>query len=233
MGGVDLVRYKINPNIPTEFDELATPIFRSVEDFTITGHIRVHALVQAVKYILKNKIDGDFVECGIYKGGSIMAMALALKELGDMSREIYLYDTFSGMSTPTNVDITHNGIPAQKIFSKILCYSPLEEVKSNVYSTGYPNNKFHFIQGKVEDTIPENVPEKIALLRLDTDWYESTKHELNYLFPLLSHKGVIIIDDYGFWQGARKAVDEYILENKICILLNRIDYSSRIGLKIL
>ena len=234
MAGVDLVRYryKINPNIPIEFDRLATHIFRSVEDFTVTGHTRVYALVQAVKYITKNKIDGDFVECGIYKGGSIMAMALALKELGDMSREIYLYDTFSGMSTPTNADITYNGIPAQEIFSEILCDCPLEEVKSNVYSTGYPNNKFHFIQGKVEDTIPENIPEKIALLRLDTDWYESTKHELNYLFPLLSHRGVIIIDDYGHWQGARKAVDEYILENKLCILLNRIDYASLIGLKI-
>lgn len=241
MCGVDLVRYKENSNFPLDFDELDIRIFRAVEEFTMTNPIRVHAIIQAVKYILKNRINGALVECGIYKGGSIMAMALALKELGDMSREIYLYDTFSGMSTPTNADITHDGVPAQKRFSKLeiseeinsWCYSPLEEVKSNVYSTGYPDNKFHFIQGKVEDTIPENIPEKIALLRLDTDWYESTKHELNYLFPLLSHKGVIIIDDYGYWQGARKAVDEYILENKLCILLNRIDFSSRTGLKIL
>ena len=195
----------------------------------MTTAIRVHAIIQAVKYILKNKIDGDLVECGVWKGGSIMAMALALKELGDTRREIYLYDTFSGMSTPTNVDISYNGASAQIG----LLYSSLEEVKSNVYSIGYPNDKFHFIQGKVEDTIPENIPEKIALLRLDTDWYESTKHELLHLFPLLSNKGVIIIDDYGQWQGARKAVDEYILENKLCILLNRIDYSCRIGLKIL
>jgi hypothetical protein len=176
----------------------------------------------------------------VWKGGSIMAMALALKELGDMRREIYLYDTFSGMSAPTNVDISYNGKPAQKIqynhkISKDhidWCYSSLEEVKSNVYSIGYPKDKFHFIQGKVEDTLPENAPEKIALLRLDTVWYESTKHELIHLFPLLSHKGVIMIDDYGHWQGVKKAVDEYILENKLCILLNRIDSSVRIGLKI-
>lgn len=233
MCGVDLVRYKENLNFPLDFDQLDIRIFRAVEEFTMTNPIRVHAIIQAVKYILKNRINGALVECGVYKGGSIMTMALVLKELGDMSREIYLYDTFSGMSTPTNADITHDGVPAQKIFSEILCDCPLEEVKSNVYSTGYPNNKFHFIQGKVEDTIPENIPKKIALLRLDTDWYESTKHELNYLFPLLSHKGVIIIDDYGWWQGARKAVDEYILENKLCIFLNRIDFSSRTGLKIL
>ena len=229
MCGVDLVRYKKKSNFPPDFNELDIRIFRAVEDFTMTTAIRVHAIIQAVKYILKNKIDGDLVECGVWKGGSIMAMALALKELGDTRREIYLYDTFSGMSTPTNVDISYNGASAQIG----LLYSSLEEVKSNVYSIGYPNDKFHFIQGKVEDTIPENIPEKIALLRLDTDWYESTKHELLHLFPLLSNKGVIIIDDYGQWQGARKAVDEYILENKLCILLNRIDYSCRIGLKIL
>ena len=241
MCGVDLVRYKKKSNFPPDFNELDIRIFRAVEDFTMTTAIRVHAIIQAVKYILKNKIDGDLVECGVWKGGSIMAMALALKELGDTRREIYLYDTFSGMSTPTNVDISYNGTPAQKIFynhtiSKDLVGlwgSSLEEVKSNIYSIGYPIDKFHFIQGKVEDTLPENIPEKIALLRLDTDWYESTKHELIHLFPLLSNKGVIIIDDYGQWQGARKAVDEYILENKLCILLNRIDYSCRIGLKIL
>jgi len=239
MCGVDLVRYKKNLNFPPDFDELDIRIYKTVKDFTMTTAESVHAIIQTVKYILKNKIDGDFVECGVWRGGSIMAMALALKELGDTSREIYLYDTFSGMSAPTHVDISYDGTSAKKIHDnhKIskdfvgLCYSSLEEVKSNVCSTGYPNDKFHFIQGKVEDTLPENIPEKIALLRLDTDWYESTKHELIHLFPLLSHKGVIIIDDYGYWQGARKAVDEYILENELSILLNRIDNSCRIGLK--
>ena len=168
-------------------------------------------------------------------------MLFRSKELGETRREIYLYDTFSGMSAPTNIDVSYDGESAQKIhhynkmsnnLAGLLC-SSLEEVKSNVYSTGYPNERFHFIQGKVEDTLPENTPEKIALLRLDTDWYESIKHELIHLFPLLSHKGVIIIDDYGRWHGVKKAVDEYILENKLCILLNRIDFSRRIGLKIL
>ena len=69
-------------------------------------------------------------------------------------------------------------------------------------------------------------------MRLDTDWYESTKHELTHLFPLLSSGGVIIIDDYGHWQGAKKAVDEYFEENNIKILLNRIDYTGRVGIKL-
>jgi hypothetical protein len=83
----------------------------------------------------------------------------------------------------------------------------------------------------VEDTIPGNMPKKIALLRLDTDWYESTKHELTHLFPLLQSNGVLIIDDYGHWEGARKAVNEYISDKHIRILLNRIDYTGRIAIK--
>jgi O-methyltransferase len=88
------------------------------------------------------------------------------------------------------------------------------------------------VKGKVEDTVPKNAPEKIALLRLDTDWYESTRHELVHLFPRLVPGGVLIIDDYGHWQGARKAVDEYIAGNQVKILLNRVDYTGRIGVKI-
>jgi O-methyltransferase len=80
--------------------------------------------------------------------------------------------------------------------------------------------------------LPEFAPECISLLRLDTDWYESTRHELIHLFSRISKGGVIIIDDYGHWKGAREAVDEYIRENNIKILLNRIDYTGRIGVKI-
>jgi hypothetical protein len=97
--------------------------------------------------------------------------------------------------------------------------------------TNYPQDKLNYVVGKVEDTIPETLPRKIALLRLDTDWYESTLHELNHLYPLLTEGGVLIIDDYGHWQGAKKAVDEYIEKNKLKILLNRIDYTGRIAIK--
>jgi len=88
-----------------------------------------------------------------------------------------------------------------------------------------------FIQGKVEDTLPKITPEKISLLRLDTDWYESTYQELLHLFPKLSKGGTIIIDDYGHWKGAREAVDDYFKEKGIKILLNRIDEIGVIGIK--
>jgi len=112
------------------------------------------------------------------------------------------------------------------------CYSPLEEVQKNLYSTNYPKEKITFIKGKVEETIPNIIPEKISILRLDTDWYESTYHELMHLFPRLSKGGVLIIDDYGHWKGSREAVDKYLKENEISMLLNRIDYTGRIGVKV-
>ena len=111
------------------------------------------------------------------------------------------------------------------------CYSTLDDVKKNLLKTGYPSENLVFIKGKVEETIPSQIPQQVALLRLDTDWYESTLHEMNHLYPLLSRNGVLIIDDYGHWQGARKAIDEYLEKNKIDILLNRIDYTGRLAIK--
>lgn len=109
---------------------------------------------------------------------------------------------------------------------------PLEAVKRVVLGTGYDEQNVVFVKGKIEETVPAQVPERIALLRLDTDWYESTRHELVHLFPRLVRGGVLIIDDYGHWQGARKATDEYFRENGISLLLNRIDFSARIGIKL-
>jgi predicted O-methyltransferase YrrM len=234
--GFELVRF---PRQYKDLDEVSQTIYRSVADYTMTSSQRVYALVDAVRYIARHRVPGDLVECGVWKGGSSMAMALALKKLGDVGREIYLYDTFEGMSSPTQLDVTIGGeLPQRELTRKEVVRvapeqlaSPLEEVRRNVLSTGYPEERIRFVRGKVEETIPDCVPGQIALLRLDTDWYESTRHELIHLFPRLSVGGVLIIDDYGYWQGARKAVDEYLQENNIRILLNRIDHAGRIAVK--
>jgi len=241
--GFDIVPHQkkgpVKPAYPLDFSEQNIEICEIVKPYTLTSTERLNALIDAVNYIVKNKIDGAMVECGVWKGGSTMAMALMLKRLGAENRDLYLYDTFSGMSAPSDADISIHGEQAHEKFSRTRisedasdwCLSPLDEVKENMYSTGYQKEKIHFIKGKVEDTIPKDIPNEIALLRLDTDWYESTRHELTHLFPLLKLKGVLIIDDYGHWEGARKAVDEYISGNNICILLNRIDYTGRIAIK--
>jgi O-methyltransferase len=205
---------------------------------TKTSAARLVALLQSIDFIVQNRIPGAIVECGVWRGGSIMASALALLKHGDVQRDLFLYDTFEGMSAPTSRDKTYDGktaadqLRADSEKTEVWCYASLDEVKRNVLSTKYPSNKVHFVQGKVEDTIPGIIPEQIAMLRLDTDFYESTKHELTYLYPRLSKHGVLIVDDYGHWQGARAAVDEFFMERKINLLLHRIDYSGRIALRI-
>jgi O-methyltransferase len=132
-------------------------------------------------------------------------------------------------------DLDYTGTKASQVLREIpgdRCDdAPLEQVKEVLYGTGYPKEKIHFIRGRVEETIPSSAPPAISLLRLDTDWYDSTKHELVHLFPRLSRAGVVLIDDYGHWQGSRQATDEYFAQNRIPILLNRIDCSGRIALK--
>jgi hypothetical protein len=118
----------------------------------------------------------------------------------------------------------------EKEFS-VWCYSGIDEVKNNLFTTGYPKEKLFFVKGKVEDTIPGEIPSAIAILRLDTDWYESTYHELKHLYPLLNSGGVLIIDDYGHWQGSRQATDNYFSEINKPVLLNRVDYTGRIAIK--
>ncbi|MDB4992168.1 MAG: macrocin O-methyltransferase [Parcubacteria group bacterium] len=220
-------------DIEPEFMQL----HEKVKEYTMTSFERQHALYRAVQYVTDHHIQGDIVECGVWKGGSTMLIAETLKSKNDVSRKLYLYDTFAGMSEPTSKDISRTG-SAEKKWKKLARadfnewdYASLDEVKQNLKSTQYPAENISYVKGKVEDTIPQTIPESIALLRLDTDWYESTKHELVHLFPRLVKNGVLIIDDYGHWEGARAAVDEYIREKGITIFLNRIDYTGRLGIK--
>lgn len=205
----------------------------------MTSPERIYSLIEAVKYVETNQIPGAIVECGVWKGGSMMAVAETLKHLNNTSRELFLYDTFEGMSNPEEVDKTHAGQSASDLMKKdgdkeknlVWAYSTLETVQTGMKSTRYPAEKIKYVKGKVEDTIPSTLPSTIALLRLDTDWYESTRHELEHLFPLLVKGGVLILDDYGYWAGAKKAVDEYFTIHKQPLLLNRIDETGRIAIK--
>jgi hypothetical protein len=205
----------------------------------MTSVERIYALYKAVEYLSAARILGDIVECGVWRGGSMMCSALTLLQAGDTNRRLYLYDTFEGMVPPDEADIDISGQAATAQLeaeqrtgdSHIWGYAPLETVRRNMASTGYPEDQVSYVRGPVEQTIPDTVPNAIALLRLDTDWYASTRHELEYLFPHLVKGGVLIIDDYGHWQGARRAVDEYFAASNIKVLLNRIDYTGRIGVR--
>lgn len=209
-------------------------ILRTVEPFTMTSPERVVALIQSVRYLVKEDIPGVLVECGVWKGGSMLAVALTLGELDAADRELYMFDTFTGMTKPSEEDVDVGGDSASEQYEQQnnWCAAGLEEVKTNMRIASYPEEQVHYIVGDVMETLTRSVPEKIALLRLDTDWYESTRHELETLFPRLSHGGVLIIDDYGHWQGAKKAVKEYFAQNNVSIRLYPIDYSGRMAIKL-
>ena len=213
-------------------------LIAAVGHLTMTSPERILALTKAVEYLATKQIVGDIVECGVWKGGSMVATANTLIAHNDTQRRLWLYDTFEGMSDPTEEDVDFMGQPADRLLGEqdrlqsdsIWCFSPLEQVQSAMQATGYPDDLVNFVPGKVEDTLPQTKPNKIALLRLDTDWYESTRCELEHLFPLMVDGAVLIVDDYGHWEGCRRAVDEYFQKHGVRILLNRIDYTGRIGI---
>lgn len=243
--GFDIVRYPPKSAQTSSYDDIDIDsvdreIIEAVRPYTMTSKERILSVQQAVRYIVQYDIQGAIVECGVWKGGCIMAAMYVLSNLNATDRDLFLFDTFEGMPPPRPEDVEINGKSAAQLMSDhahpmiecILARAGIDEVRSNVLQTRYPQEHIRFVQGRVEVTIPEHAPEQIALLRLDTDWYESTRHELMHLFPRLVPGGVLIIDDYGHWKGARKAVDEYFAQYKHPIFLHRIDYTGRIAIKL-
>jgi O-methyltransferase len=240
--GFDIVRYRPgNEGIqfPPDVSSADRSILDQVAGYTMTSVERQIALIQAVRHLVRYGIKGAVVECGVWRGGSSMAIALTLAQEGDTTRDLYLFDTFEGMTPSQDVDKTVAGTLAQSLLDRdpektgwIWAIAGIEEVRKNVGSTGYPQERVRYVKGPVEATIPSHAPPgPIALLRLDTDWYKSTKHELTHLFPLLRDGGFLIIDDYGHWEGAKRAVDEYFADYGRSFYLHRIDYTGRLLVK--
>lgn len=223
-------------DIEPEFLEL----YESCREQTMTSIERMYALYSATRYVIDNRVPGDFVECGVWRGGSVMMIALALLRLGCSDRMLWLYDTFDGMPQPSEEDIQEmSGRPACEILAErektfddpFWGLAPRSKIEENLGRTGYPMERVRVIEGNVLATIPSKVPHQIALLRLDTDWYDSTRHEIEHLYPRVARGGVLIIDDYGYWRGARKATDEFFAHQPLRPLLHRIDYTGRICVK--
>lgn len=222
-------------------------ILSKIRPYTMTSALRVEALLKSVRYVVDRNIPGAFVECGVWKGGSVLAMIYQLLDLELDDRDIYLYDTFDGMTEPSELDVeVGTGASAMEAWKDAAAKGKRvwehafgeqvfneDTVKGLLLDTGYPTERLHIIKGPVEETIPLHAAEEIAILRLDTDWYESTLHELEQLYPRVVPGGIVIIDDYGHWEGCRKAVDEYFSRPDIDgILLNRIDYTGRLAVKV-
>lgn len=226
---------------PVEATNQDVDCLRYCSPYTMTSPARLYATLQSVKYVINNQINGDFVECGVWRGGNSMVIAKTLANLDIVDRDLYLFDTFGGMTPPSRADMDDSGRSAQSLLenspkiegSNIWCIASMDDVAANISSTGYPSERIHLVKGDVAKTLESgcNIPDNISLLRLDTDWYESTKIELEVLFPRLTKGGVCLIDDYGHWQGARRAVDEYLSEHKLFPLIHVTDYTGRAFVK--
>ena len=233
--------HKIEPiNIEQEFPDsnnFEKELFEIISEYTMTSHERIFALMKSINFVKHNNVDGDFVECGVWRGGNLILFQKFIEKY-NLSKKIYAYDTFEGMSEPDKIDETFKGESSKDLLNKLykkkvdrkksilIADCSIEQVQENFKKFSNKNN-LTCIKGPVEKTLDlkENLPNKISILRLDTDWYSSTKKELEVLFPLLEKNGILIIDDYGFWKGARKAVDEYF-ENKN-VTMFKIDFTGR------
>ncbi len=230
--------YGVIPNDQYRIDMEAEfrTVWEEVSPFTMTSMERGYGLFSAVKYLIDRGVAGDFVECGVWKGGSCMLMIRTLQQLGIDSRSIYLYDTFAGMPEPGEEDVIawNGGSVREKWESNSFDHWAVsrEKVLGNLAPLNYPANRIRAVEGDVALTLEKEIPEAISLLRLDTDWYASTCVELELLYPRLVPGGVLIIDDYGHFEGARRAVDEYFARPDVKTpLFSRLDYTGRMAVK--
>lgn len=222
--------------VPADIDEEAAAIIRTVQPFTMTNPEKLYAVITAARYVTRYQIAGAVVECGVWRGGSMHAFARALDAAGAHERDLYLFDTYAGMTAPGPRDRRGDGRAASDLLasygkkSRVWAYASLEDVREGFAQVPYPQERLHFIQGPVEQTIPGEAPERIAVLRLDTDWYESTAHELAHLYDRLVPGGVLLLDDYGWWDGSREAVDEFLARTGARLYLARTG-SGRVAIK--
>lgn len=195
----------------------------SVQPYTMTSINCIEHLYDSLENIRINNIPGDFAECGVWKGGNIIGIIEYLNYYSMTDKHVWLYDTFVGMTKPSDIDYTNNS--DQMSSSDTLnywkdnnknnvnqwCYCSLQEVKNNLSTSKFPVSNIHYIVGDVCKTlqIESNLPKSLCLLRLDTDWYDSTKIELEKLYPRLEKNGTLIIDDYHYWHGSKKETDEF------------------------
>ena len=192
-------------------------IISKATGYTSSTEVAQWAFIQSIKYIEMAGILGDIIECGVWKGGNLIIASLMREAMG-FNRSIWGYDTFTGMTEPSDIDVKPGfAVNAREKFKAMVkgdvvdwCYVPIEDVEANL-RTICGKVDVRLIKGDVCKTLldEDNVPEQISILRLDTDFYESTRVELEVLYPRVPSGGVVIIDDYGIWQGSKKAVDQY------------------------
>lgn len=211
-----------------ETSQFDRDLYDRLHDYMCTQWPGAKSLMNCVRYVVDNYIPGALLECGVYRGGTAELIIRMLQRLGQR-REVWMFDTFAGMPKPTEDEVEFGVGPAIELWLRLQAEgkpwmdADFAEVEDRILSTGYPEDLIYFRKGMVEDTLPDRHLGRLALVRLDTAYYASTKHELEHLYPLLSPGGIVIVDAYGAFSGCRKATDEYRAEHEITIPLEMID----------
>ena len=230
----NFIQRRENLVVELDNDKFSKQLIEKVNPYINSASIPTRwSLIQIMRYINEKNIEGDLLECGVFRGGSL-GMICLLADRFKMKKKIFAYDTFgTGHSVYTSYD--KNMKDMSDNYSKDYkegFFPSLDQVKKNLIELGV--NEQHmptFIKGKVEETLydDKNLPEKIALARIDTDLYDSTKHELEIYYPRIVPGGVLHINDYGGCAGVKKAVDEYFADKKVW--MHRVDYTCRLIIK--
>lgn len=222
-------------NFPVEFGDFEKRLIEQIRNnaLTMVSDERLFSTIAATKYAIESGIKGDFVECGVWRGGNAFAAASIFQHYKS-DKKVYLYDTFSAFydiaETKSDVDDPYHipGIERQSLVNTM--GDSFDDVKNRFKKYGLDGICI-FVKGDVAKTLlSDNKPLKISVLRLDTDWYNSTLAELVNLYPRVSIGGVLMIDDYGHCESARKATDDYF-EGKRKPLFQYIDYTGRLSIK--
>ena len=244
---------KASKSAPAKAESRRYPVELTKDDVAMVEHVRgnklsmcseenLFATILACRHVVDRGIPGDFVECGVWRGGQAILAAYVFAKANER-RRVVLYDTFKGMTEPTPADrLIADGSAAQAKYDRQRrdthtdwCYASLDEVKDNFRKAGLLGPAVEFVAGPVEETLPPGRSAvtdglgALSVLRLDTDWYESTATELKALWPKLSAGGICIVDDYGWWSGSKKAVDEYFAGNRP--FFSHIDITARLAVK--
>jgi O-methyltransferase len=231
------------PDFPKEFskDEIELIIRLKGENSTMCSYERLIATGLACKYVAERNIPGAFVECGVYRGGNSILASYIFSKM-NQSRELFLFDTFAGMTEPSILDkspyISESAVELYnagiEVGHNLWCYASLEDVVLEFGKYDIEVSNINFIKGDVRVTLGDlrNLPGEISVLRLDTDFYDSTLAEMNSLYPLIRAGGVLLVDDYGFWSGAQQAIEDYFDNVGSRPMLHMTDYTGRSAIKI-
>jgi O-methyltransferase len=213
--------------------------YSMVRPFTMLSRPRLSILFEFVQYVNACAVPGAIVECGVWKGGAVGMMANACQHFGDI-RDLHLFDAFDDICEPDSrmdgeravreaggIDHAKGRLePLTGVYDRRGGHGTVDACKRLIEgATHYPSNKVRFHQGWFQNTMAEGVPDvrQIAILRIDADWYASTKICLDTLYDRVSTGGVVIVDDYGGYDGCRKAVDEFLRSRELKVFRNHVD----------